>query len=143
MEQLNKDTAICSDDIIRVFISRRVLPLQRRIHKMIQMSGCHDPTRITSCGLSKNDVVLKARQICQTDMPADWSWGLHPLSFNNPPSATVRTCAIRIDFSGSLPCELNIFFLSFRPVSASLVLLRRCELPAASIPWTWRIRILT
>lgn len=34
LEQLKKDTDICSDDIIRVFISRRVLPLQRRAHKM-------------------------------------------------------------------------------------------------------------
>jgi hypothetical protein len=90
MEQLNKDTDICSDDIIRAFISRRVLPLQRRVHKMSQMSGSGDPTRITSFGLSKSDVVLKAKQICQTEMPVDWSWGLRPLSFNNPPSAAVR-----------------------------------------------------
>jgi hypothetical protein len=64
MEQLIKDTDICSDDIIRAFISRRVLPLQHRVHKMSQMSGSSDPTRITSFGLSKSDVVLKAKQIC-------------------------------------------------------------------------------
>jgi uncharacterized protein YijF (DUF1287 family) len=91
MEQLNKDTGICADDIIRVFISRRVLPLQRRAHKMSQMSGSRDPTKMTSFALSKPDVVLKAKQICQTDMPANWSWGLLPLSFNNPPTAAVRT----------------------------------------------------
>jgi hypothetical protein len=90
MEQLNRDTNICSDDIIRAFISRRVLPLQRRIHKMGEMSGRRDPTRITSFGLSKSDVVRKAKQICQTDMPTDWSWGLRPLSFKNPPSDEVR-----------------------------------------------------
>jgi hypothetical protein len=90
MEQLNKNTNICSDDIIRAFIPRRFLPLQRRVHKMSQMSGSGDPTRITSFGLSKSNVFLKAKQICQTGMPVDWSWGLRPLSFNNPPSAAVR-----------------------------------------------------
>ncbi|KAK1695330.1 hypothetical protein QYE76_012027 [Lolium multiflorum] len=34
MKQRMKDTNICSDDIIRTFISRRVLPLKRRAHKM-------------------------------------------------------------------------------------------------------------
>jgi hypothetical protein len=90
MEQLNKDTVICSNDIICAFIARRVLPLQRWVHKIGQMSGRMDPTRITSVGLSKSDVVLKTKQICETEMPVDWSWGLAPLSYKNPPSDEVR-----------------------------------------------------
>jgi hypothetical protein len=99
MEQLNKDTDICSDDIIRAFVARRVLPLQRWVHKMGQMSGRRDPTRITSFGLSKSHVVLKAKQICQTEMPADWTWGHRPLSYNNPPSAEVRAWESGMMFS--------------------------------------------
>ena len=98
LEQLKKDTDICSDDIIRAFISRRVLPLQRRAHKMSQMCGPRDPTKVTSCPLSKEDVVLKARQIFQTNMPMDWEWGFLPLCSRNPPTAEVRTLAIRIVF---------------------------------------------
>ncbi|KAK1610957.1 hypothetical protein QYE76_034630 [Lolium multiflorum] len=90
LEKLKRDTGICSDDIIRAFISRRVLPLQRRAHKMSQMCGPRDPTKITSFTLSKEDVVLKAKQICQTDMPMDWEWGLLPLCSKNPPTA--ETC---------------------------------------------------
>ncbi|KAK1613042.1 hypothetical protein QYE76_036715 [Lolium multiflorum] len=90
LEKLKRDTGICSDDIIRAFISRRVLPLQRRAHKMSQMRGRRDPTKITSFALSKEDVVLKAKQICQTEMPMDWEWGLLPLSAMNPPTA--ETC---------------------------------------------------
>ncbi|KAK1603016.1 hypothetical protein QYE76_007724 [Lolium multiflorum] len=37
MKQRMKDTNLCSDDIIRTFISRRVLPLKRRAHKMCEM----------------------------------------------------------------------------------------------------------
>nr|XP_051214365.1 uncharacterized protein LOC127332146 [Lolium perenne] len=62
MEQLMKDTIICSNDIIRAFISRRVLPLQRRSHKISQMCGPRDPTKITGLPLSKEDVVLKAKE---------------------------------------------------------------------------------
>jgi hypothetical protein len=90
MKELNDNTDISSDDIVRVFLSRRVLPLQRRAHKISQMSGRRDPTRITTFGLRRSDVVLKARQICKTKMPVDWKWGLKPLSRRCPPSPRVR-----------------------------------------------------
>jgi hypothetical protein len=96
MKQLMKDTDICSDDIIRAFISRRVLPLKRRMHKMSEMYGPGDPTKITGIPLSKKDIVLKARQICQTAMPEDWEWGLRPLSSTNPPTQEVRNYATRV-----------------------------------------------
>jgi hypothetical protein len=104
MEKLMKETNICSDDIIRTFISRRVLPLQRRAHKISEMYGPRDPTKITGLPLSKEDIVLKARQICQTDMPMDWEWGFLPLSSTNPPTHEVRACAIRIVF----PVAFNV-----------------------------------
>ncbi|KAK1668996.1 hypothetical protein QYE76_057155 [Lolium multiflorum] len=90
MENLKKDTYISSDDIIRTFISRRVLPLQRRAHKISEMYDPRDPTKITGLPLSKEDIVLKARQICQTDMPMDWEWGFVPLSSTNPPTSEAK-----------------------------------------------------
>ncbi|KAK1667400.1 hypothetical protein QYE76_055559 [Lolium multiflorum] len=38
MKQRMKDTNICSDDIVRTFISRRVLPLKRRAHRMSEIT---------------------------------------------------------------------------------------------------------
>ncbi|KAK1604481.1 hypothetical protein QYE76_028154 [Lolium multiflorum] len=105
---LKRDTDICSDDLIRVFISHRVLPLQRRVHKMSQMCGPLDPTKMTSCYLSKGDVVLKARKISQTDMPLDWEWGLLPLSSSNPPSADARTRFPRIDAEPLAPYQKRV-----------------------------------
>ena len=72
LASLKKETNICSDDIIRTFVSRRVLPLKRRAHRMSEMYGPGDPTKITGRPLSKRDVVRKAKQICQTAMPFDW-----------------------------------------------------------------------
>jgi hypothetical protein len=46
MEQLNKDTDIYSDDIIRAFVSRRVLPLQRRVHKIGQPLSRRNPLQL-------------------------------------------------------------------------------------------------
>ncbi|KAK1628949.1 hypothetical protein QYE76_003264 [Lolium multiflorum] len=105
MEQLVKDTNICSDDIIRAFISRRVLPLQRRSHKISQMCGPRDPTKITGLPLSKEDVVLKARQICQTDMPMDWEWAFLPLSSTNPPTPDAKERFPRISAKERGPCR--------------------------------------
>ncbi|KAK1669976.1 hypothetical protein QYE76_058135 [Lolium multiflorum] len=90
MATLKKETNICSDDIIRTFISRRVLALKRRMHRMSEMYGPGDPTKITGRPLSKKDVVRKARQICQTAVPFDWEWGLLPLSTTNPPTQEAK-----------------------------------------------------
>jgi hypothetical protein len=92
IEKLKRETSLCSDDIIRTFISRRVLPLKRRAHKMSEMYGPGDPTKITGLPLSKADVVLKAKQICRTNMPDNWEWGFMPLSSTNPPTDEVRDC---------------------------------------------------
>ncbi|KAK1615940.1 hypothetical protein QYE76_021457 [Lolium multiflorum] len=97
MKQLMKDTAFCPDDIVWTFISRRVLPLHCRAHKMSEMYGPDDPTKITGLPLSKEDVVLKARHICQTSMTPDWEWGLLPLSTLNPPSEEAKLRFPRID----------------------------------------------
>ncbi|KAK1685934.1 hypothetical protein QYE76_046782 [Lolium multiflorum] len=104
MANLMKETNICSDDIIRTFISRRVLPLKRRQHKMSEMYGPGDPTKITGLPLSKRDVVRKAKQICQTAMPDDWEWGLLPFSTTNPPTQEVKDRFPSIHAERRSPC---------------------------------------
>ncbi|KAK1605603.1 hypothetical protein QYE76_029276 [Lolium multiflorum] len=103
--KLMKETNICSDDIIRTFISRRVLPLKRRAHKMSEMYGPGDPTKITGLPLSKKDIVLMARQICQTAMPDDWEWGFLPLSSTNPPTEEAKDRFPRIEADRRGPCR--------------------------------------
>jgi hypothetical protein len=85
IEGLQEDHEPKADNIVRTFITRRVLPLQRRVHKICQMSGPLDPTRISTFELSKSDVVVKVKAIAKTKMPIDWNWGLEPFSRANPP----------------------------------------------------------
>ncbi|KAK1631329.1 hypothetical protein QYE76_005644 [Lolium multiflorum] len=105
LASLKKETNICSDDIIRTFISRRVLPLKRRAHRMSEMYGPGDPTKITGRPLSKKDVVRKAKQICQTAMPFDWEWGLLPLSTTNPPTQEAKDRFPLIEAERRGPCR--------------------------------------
>jgi hypothetical protein len=108
------------------------------------MYGPGDPTKITGLALSKKDVVLKASQICQTDMPDDWEWGLCPLSARNPPSEDVRRYAARVVLPVTLyRCLIFLFSFVFRPKPASPGLIQTGEALAGRGPWTSTIRILS
>nr|XP_051211442.1 actin cytoskeleton-regulatory complex protein pan-1-like [Lolium perenne] len=85
VEKSKEETNLCSDDIIQLFLSRRVLPLQRRAHKMSQMSGQRDPTRITTHSLSPTYLVLKAKQICRNTLRPNRKSDLKPYSRSDPP----------------------------------------------------------
>jgi hypothetical protein len=51
------------DDLVRTFMTRRVSPLQRRSHKICQMSGCLDPSRMTTFELEKPEVPAQVKAI--------------------------------------------------------------------------------
>jgi hypothetical protein len=67
-----------------------VLPLRRRTHKICEMSGRMDPTRITTHQLSASDLVLKAKQICQNILRPSGKFGLAPYCRTNSPPRQVR-----------------------------------------------------
>ncbi|KAM0883495.1 hypothetical protein ACQ4PT_031599 [Festuca glaucescens] len=72
------------DDLVLTFISRRVLPLQQRSHKICQMSGHLDPTRITTRELSRASIRKKVKDISASRITDDWEWGLLPYSRRDP-----------------------------------------------------------
>ncbi|KAK1627151.1 hypothetical protein QYE76_001466 [Lolium multiflorum] len=80
-----KETNLRVEDLVRAFLARWVLPLQRRAHKISEMSGPMDPTRITTHRLSPTDLVLKAKQICQNPLSPSGKYGLAPYSRRNSP----------------------------------------------------------
>ena len=56
------------DDLLRTFVSSRINPLQDRMHKMCVMSGRHDPNRMTTVELSKEEVYRWVKAIARTSM---------------------------------------------------------------------------
>jgi hypothetical protein len=72
------------EDIITCFISRRVSLLQRRTHKICQMSEAMDPTRHSTHELSPAGILRRVKDICKTTQ-TKFAWGLEPYSRARPP----------------------------------------------------------
>jgi hypothetical protein len=78
-----RDAGLTPEDIIACFISRRVSPLQRRSHKICQMSGAMDPTQHSTHKLSPADILWRIKDICKTSQVI-FAWGLEPYSRDRP-----------------------------------------------------------
>ena len=80
-----RDEGMTADDLLATFISRRVLPLQRRVHKICHMSGPLDPTRVSTVELDNAQIRRRIKAIARTKMPEAWEWGKEPHSRSNLP----------------------------------------------------------
>jgi hypothetical protein len=77
------NAGLTPEDIIACFFSRRISPLQRRSHKICQMSGAMDPTRHSTHELSPANILQRVKDICKT-MQTIFAWGLEPYSRDRP-----------------------------------------------------------
>jgi hypothetical protein len=108
-------------DLMAAFISRRVLLLQRWVHKMCYMSGRLDPTRTSKVQLSKLAIARRVNFVSQAHLPENWDWGMEPFSREDPPPLV--SCLVR-----RLPViACPLFFLSSSPRFALCV-------PASGLP---------
>ena len=73
------------DDLLRTFISRRVCPLQTRVHKICHMSGPLDPTRVSRSVLTKEQVKRRVKAIARSGMVDEWEWGVEPFERDRLP----------------------------------------------------------
>jgi hypothetical protein len=78
-----RNAGLTPQDNIAYFISWRVSPLQRRSHKICQMSGAMDPTRHSTHELSPSDILRWVKDICKTSQ-VTFAWGLEPYSRDRP-----------------------------------------------------------
>ncbi|KAK1603862.1 hypothetical protein QYE76_027535 [Lolium multiflorum] len=76
---------LSAEDLLCTYISRRVIPLQWRVHKIGHMSGRLDPTRTSKLELSKSQVAHRVNNITKANMPDNWDWGLAPYDREQPP----------------------------------------------------------
>ncbi|KAK1661407.1 hypothetical protein QYE76_049566 [Lolium multiflorum] len=65
-------------DLLCTFTSRRVLPLQWRVHKICYMSSWFDPTRTSKVALTAEGVANRVNHISQARLPNNWSGGWSP-----------------------------------------------------------------
>jgi hypothetical protein len=78
-----RDAGLTPQDLVACFISRCVSPLQRRSHKICQMSGPMDPTRHSTHELTLADILRRIKDICKSSQ-ATFAWGLEPYSRDRP-----------------------------------------------------------
>jgi len=105
--QLNGE-GMSADDLLATFISRRISPLQRRVHKICHMSGRHDPTRMTTCELTKPQIRMRVKAIARTQMPDTWEWGKEPHDRTRPaPAVSARKVQHHTFHADILLCRLT------------------------------------
>jgi hypothetical protein len=78
-----RDAGLSPQDMVACFISRRVSPLQRRTHKICQMSGPMDPTRHSTHELTPANILRRIKDICKSSQTT-FAWGLEPYSRDRP-----------------------------------------------------------
>ncbi|KAK1611283.1 hypothetical protein QYE76_034956 [Lolium multiflorum] len=79
------ENGLTAEDLLCTIAERRVLPLQRRTHKIGHMSGRFDPNRTSKALLSKAQVASRVNNITKANMPDDWNYGLAPRDRDHPP----------------------------------------------------------
>ncbi|KAM0827102.1 hypothetical protein ACQ4PT_068424 [Festuca glaucescens] len=95
-------------DLLCTFISRRVLPLKRRAHKICYMSGRLVPTRTPKIQLSLEGVACRVNHISQAKLPDNWQWGMEPFSRNDPPALNFPRMAEEDGDLAAKECEADL-----------------------------------
>jgi hypothetical protein len=83
VSDLQEDGSMMARDLLTTFVSARVVPLQRRAHKMCALGSNQDPTCTASLELTDEQVARRVNKIADTKMPAKWEWGLKPYDRSN------------------------------------------------------------
>jgi hypothetical protein len=100
---LQTEGGLKPSDLLLAFLDVRVLPLQRRPHKMCFLGSNRDPSHHSSKVLTAVAVAQKVNQIVEVKLPATWAWGLKPYD-RNKQVAEVRS-SVLISASFILGCQ--------------------------------------
>src|SRR3954465_13675538 len=63
-------------DLVASWICRRVLPLQRRCHRLCDMSGRLDPTRISTFKIEQEEILRRINTITDLKLADPFSFGV-------------------------------------------------------------------
>ncbi|KAK1670020.1 hypothetical protein QYE76_058179 [Lolium multiflorum] len=130
---------LSAEDLLCTYIERRVIPLQRRVHKIGLMSGRLDPTRTSRIALTKAQVAHRVNNITKANMPEDWAWGLPPYDRAAPPERRSRTATWRAR-SGRRISWIRLTKPATKPATKAMTTCRLCPTRAAKGSITRRLR---
>lgn len=106
------DERLTAADLLCCYISRRVLPLQARDHKIGHMSGRFDPTRTSKLELTKSGVAKRVNFVSQAKLSDNWDWGMEPFSRDDPPPLVSSSPLGRLPACCRLAGLSDLFMLS-------------------------------
>jgi hypothetical protein len=79
------DEGLIAADLVAAWLNRRVLPLQRRCHRICDMSGRRDPSRISTFQMDMGDFLHRMHMITTLKVDEDFQFGLRAYNRRNPP----------------------------------------------------------
>ena len=78
-------------DLLMAWVSRRVIPLQWRLHKLCFLSGLRDPSRTAREVTLKDEAARLASAIIDGRVEDDWDFGVEPYRRSRPPPQVCRS----------------------------------------------------
>jgi hypothetical protein len=79
-------------DLVAAWLQIRVLPLQRRVHRICDMSGPRDPTRLCTWRVKNEDLCAKVKAITSSPLPDPFRFGLDYLTRQQKPAVVCSDC---------------------------------------------------
>ena len=67
-------------DLVAAWLQARILPLQRRVHRICDMSGARYPTRICTRRVKTEELCARVRMLTASALPDPFRFGLEYLS---------------------------------------------------------------
>ena len=81
---------LVASDLLAAFVACRVLLLQGRPHLICQMSGRHDPSRLSTKEMPRAEVANLVNHIAHCEFEEGWQFGKELYSRDNPPPVVSR-----------------------------------------------------
>jgi hypothetical protein len=107
-------------DLVAPWFDVRVLPLQRRVHRICDMSGGRDPTRICTKKMSPEELVIRVKALTSSKLPKPFRFGMTYLRRGVQPPEVRSDCFLfnRLLF---LPIALSLtsYISSFSIITSS------------------------
>ena len=91
-----EDEGLKGDDLLCVWVDRRISPLQKRSCSIWQMSGPMDKNRMSTFVLTEDSILRRVKAISSTaTLKVGWKYGKKPYTREDPPpSVRIRTMLV-------------------------------------------------